>query len=241
MTLISATGIVAGYLPGVNILNGCNLTATEGELIGIIGPNGAGKSTLLKALFGLVKIREGSVKLRDAEITNRRADELVKLGVGFVPQTNNVFASLTIEENLQVGAIQALDKYDERAAYVLELFPTLAKRKKQKAGSLSGGERQMVAMARALMMKPSVLLLDEPSAGLSPALQDEVFMLVKRINGSGVTVIIVEQNARRCLEIVDRGYVLDQGTNAYEGTGEKLSVDPKVVELYLGTLGADRN
>jgi branched-chain amino acid transport system ATP-binding protein len=241
MTLISATGIVAGYLPGVNILNGCNLTATEGELIGIIGPNGAGKSTLLKALFGLVKIREGSVKLRDAEITNRRADELVKLGVGFVPQTNNVFASLTIEENLQVGAIQALDKYDERAAYVLELFPTLAKRKKQKAGSLSGGERQMVAMARALMMKPSVLLLDEPSAGLSPALQDEVFMLVKRINSSGVTVIIVEQNARRCLEIVDRGYVLDQGTNAYEGTGEKLSVDPKVIELYLGTLGADRN
>jgi len=241
MTLISASGIVAGYLPGVNILNGCNLTATEGELIGIIGPNGAGKSTLLKALFGLVKIREGSVKLRDAEITNRRADELVRLGVGFVPQTNNVFASLTIEENLQVGAIQALDKYAERAAYVLELFPTLAKRKKQKAGSLSGGERQMVAMARALMMKPSVLLLDEPSAGLSPALQDEVFMLVKRINSSGVTVIIVEQNARRCLEIVDRGYVLDQGTNAYEGTGEKLSVDPKVVELYLGTLGADRN
>lgn len=241
MTLISASGIVAGYLPGVNILNGCNLTATEGELIGIIGPNGAGKSTLLKALFGLVKIREGVVKLRDVEITNRRADELVKLGVGFVPQTNNVFASLTIEENLQVGAIQALDKYDERSAYVLDLFPTLAKRKKQKAGSLSGGERQMVAMARALMMKPSVLLLDEPSAGLSPALQDEVFMLVKRINDSGVTVIIVEQNARRCLEIVDRGYVLDQGTNAYEGTGEKLSVDPKVVELYLGTLGADRN
>jgi len=241
MTLISASGIVAGYLPGVNILNGCNLTATEGELIGIIGPNGAGKSTLLKALFGLVKIREGVVKLRDVEITNRRADELVKLGVGFVPQTNNVFASLSIEENLQVGAIQALDKYEERSEYVMDLFPTLAKRKKQKAGSLSGGERQMVAMARALMMKPSVLLLDEPSAGLSPALQDEVFMLVKRINNSGVTVIIVEQNARRCLEIVDRGYVLDQGTNAYEGTGEKLAVDPKVVELYLGTLGADRN
>lgn len=241
MTLISASEVVAGYLPGVNILNGCNLTASEGELIGIIGPNGAGKSTLLKALFGLVKIRQGVVKLRDVEITNRRADELVKLGVGFVPQTNNVFASLSIEENLQVGAIQALDKYEERAAYVLDLFPTLAKRKKQKAGSLSGGERQMVAMARALMMKPSVLLLDEPSAGLSPALQDEVFMLVKRINESGVTIIIVEQNARRCLEIVDRGYVLDQGTNAYEGTGEKLSVDPKVVELYLGTLGADRN
>lgn len=240
MTLISATGIVAGYLPGVNILDGCNLTAAEGELVGIIGPNGAGKSTLLKALFGLVKVREGKVILRDREITNLRADELVNYGVGFVPQTNNVFATLTIEENLQIGAIQAMAKFAERAEYVMELFPTIRDRRKQKAGSLSGGERQMVAMARALMMKPSVLLLDEPSAGLSPALQDEVFLLVKRINQSGVTVIIVEQNARRCLEIVDRGYVLDQGKNAYEGSGKSLSVDPKVIELYLGTLGANR-
>lgn len=240
MTLISATGIVAGYLPGVNILDGCNLTAAEGELVGIIGPNGAGKSTLLKALFGLVKVREGKVVLREFDITNLRADELVNHGVGFVPQTNNVFASLSIEENLQIGAIQAMDKYAERAEYVMELFPAIKSRRKQKAGSLSGGERQMVAMARALMMKPSVLLLDEPSAGLSPALQDEVFLLVKRINQSGVTVIIVEQNARRCLEIVDRGYVLDQGKNAYEGTGKSLAVDPKVVELYLGTLGANR-
>jgi ABC-type branched-subunit amino acid transport system ATPase component len=237
--LISAENLIAGYLPGVNILNGCNLYANEGELVGVIGPNGAGKSTLLKALFGLVKISEGKVTLRGQEITNKRADELVKLGVGFVPQTNNVFPSLSIQANLEVGAFQAMEKFEERSAYVMELFPTLAKRRNQKAGSLSGGERQMVAMARALMMNPSVLLLDEPSAGLSPALQDEVFILVKKINATGVTVIIVEQNARRCLQIVDRGYVLDQGTNAYEGSGKSLAVDPKVVELYLGTLGRE--
>jgi branched-chain amino acid transport system ATP-binding protein len=238
--LVEAKGLVAGYLPGVNILNGCDLYANEGELVGIIGPNGAGKSTLLKALFGLVKIREGIVTLKGNEITNKRADELVKLGIGFVPQTNNVFPSLTIQGNLEIGAFQSMDKFQERADYVMELFPTLAKRRNQKAGSLSGGERQMVAMARALMMNPSVLLLDEPSAGLSPALQDEVFILVRKINQTGVTVIIVEQNARRCLQIVDRGYVLDQGKNAYEGTGKSLAVDPKVVELYLGTLGQDK-
>ena len=238
--LVEAKGLIAGYLPGVNILNGCDLYANEGELVGIIGPNGAGKSTLLKALFGLVKVREGSVTLKGTEITNKRADELVKLGIGFVPQTNNVFPSLTIQGNLEIGAFQSMDKFQERADYVMELFPTLAKRRNQKAGSLSGGERQMVAMARALMMNPSVLLLDEPSAGLSPALQDEVFILVRKINQTGVTVIIVEQNARRCLQIVDRGYVLDQGKNAYEGSGKSLAVDPTVVELYLGTLGQDK-
>ncbi len=238
--LVEAKGLIAGYLPGVNILNGCDLYANEGELVGIIGPNGAGKSTLLKALFGLVKVREGSVTLKGTEITNKRADELVKLGIGFVPQTNNVFPSLTIQGNLEIGAFQSMDKFQERADYVMELFPTLAKRRNQKAGSLSGGERQMVAMARALMMNPSVLLLDEPSAGLSPALQDEVFILVRKINQTGVTVIIVEQNARRCLQIVDRGYVLDQGKNAYEGSGKSLAVDPKVVELYLGTLGQEK-
>lgn len=238
--LVEAKGIIAGYLPGVNILNGCDLYANQGELVGIIGPNGAGKSTLLKALFGLVRIREGHVTLAGTEITNKRADELVKLGIGFVPQTNNVFPSLTIQANLEVGAFQAMEKFQDRADYVMELFPTLAKRRNQKAGSLSGGERQMVAMARALMMSPSVLLLDEPSAGLSPALQDEVFILVRKINQTGVTVIIVEQNARRCLQIVDRGYVLDQGKNAYEGSGKSLAVDPKVVELYLGTLGQEK-
>ncbi len=234
--LIRADSLIAGYFPGVNILNGSDLYAKEGELVGIIGPNGAGKSTLLKALFGLVNVTSGAVLLRDEDITNLRADKLVKRGVGFVPQNNNVFPSLTIEENMQMGAFQAPKEFTERFAAVCDLFPTLGTRRKQRAGSLSGGERQMVAMGRALMMQPSVLLLDEPSAGLSPALQDEVFVRVKEINKSGVTVIIVEQNARRCLQIVDRGYVLDQGRNAYTGTGASLANDPKVIALYLGTL-----
>jgi branched-chain amino acid transport system ATP-binding protein len=234
--LVRVDDAIAGYLPGVNILNGCDLYAQEGELVGIIGPNGAGKSTLLKALFGLVKIKEGTVTLRGEEITNMRADQLVKRGIGFVPQTNNVFPSLTIEENLQMGAYQSPGSFTERFDFVAGLFPTLADRRKQRAGSLSGGERQMVAMGRALMMNPSVLLLDEPSAGLSPVLTDEVFVRVKDINSTGVTVIMVEQNARRCLQICDRGYVLDQGRNAYTGTGRDLATDPKVIQLYLGTL-----
>lgn len=234
--LVEAAGIIAGYLPGVNILNGCDLYANEGELVGIIGPNGAGKSTLLKSLFGLVKVRDGIVRLKGEDVTNQRADQLVRAGIGFVPQTNNVFPSLTIEENLQMGAYQRPESFAERFDFVTNLFPTLGTRRKQRAGSLSGGERQMVAMGRALMMAPSVLLLDEPSAGLSPALQDEVFVRVREINKTGVTVIMVEQNARRCLQIVDRGYVLDQGRNAYTGTGRSLATDPKVIELYLGTL-----
>ena len=238
--LVDAKDLVAGYLPGINILNGCNLYANQGELVGIIGPNGAGKSTLLKALFGLVKVREGQVTLNGETITNMRADELVSRGIGFVPHSNNVFPSLPIEENLQMGASHAPALFNERFDFVVNLFPTLGTRRKQRAGSLSGGERQMVAMGRALMMNPSVLLLDEPSAGLSPALQDEVFVRVREINKIGVTVIMVEQNARRCLQIVDRGYVLDQGTNAYEGTGKSLSTDPKVIELYLGTLAQQK-
>ena len=234
--LIRADRLLAGYFPGVNILNEADLYAREGELVGIIGPNGAGKSTLLKALFGLVHINSGTVVLRDEDITNLRADQLVRRGVGFVPQTNNVFPSLTIEENMQMGAFQNPSNFTTRFDEVIDLFPTLGERRKQRAGSLSGGERQMVAMGRALMMNPSVLLLDEPSAGLSPALQDEVFVRVREINATGVTVIIVEQNARRCLQIVDRGYVLDQGHNAYTGTGQSLANDPKVIELYLGTL-----
>ncbi|MBM3690830.1 MAG: ABC transporter ATP-binding protein [Actinobacteria bacterium] len=234
--LLRADNLVAGYLPGVNILNGCDLYANKGELVGIIGPNGAGKSTLLKAMFGLVKVYSGTVHLNSEEITGLRADQLVRQGIGFVPQNNNVFPSLTIEENLQMGAIQIPERFNERFDFVTTLFPTLKDRRKQRAGSLSGGERQMVAMSRALMMDPKVLLLDEPSAGLSPALQDEVFVRVREINRAGVTVVMVEQNARRCLQIVDRGYVLDQGKNAYTGTGKSLANDPKVIELYLGTL-----
>ena len=234
--LLRTDEVVAGYVPGVNILNGCDFYVDDGELVGIIGPNGAGKSTLLKAIFGLIKVTSGSIRLRGEDITGQKANQLVTKGVGFVPQNNNVFPSLTIEENLQMGVYQSPKKFKASFEFVTGLFPALGDRRAQRAGSLSGGERQMVAMGRALMMEPSVLLLDEPSAGLSPALQDEVFVRTRQINRAGVSVIMVEQNARRCLQVCDRGYVLDQGRNAYTGTGQDLSKDPKVIQLYLGTL-----
>jgi branched-chain amino acid transport system ATP-binding protein len=226
----------AGYLPGINILNECSLTANEGELIGIIGPNGAGKSTLLKAIFGLVNVRDGTILLNGEDITNLKANKLVAKGVAFVPQSDNVFPSLTIEENLQMGVFQNPKRFNERFEFVTGIFPDLGKRRHQRAGSLSGGERQMVAMGRALMIDPSVLLLDEPSAGLSPVRQDETFIRVKEVNEAGVTVIMVEQNARRCLQVCDRAYVLDQGKDAHTGTGRALLNDPKMIELYLGNL-----
>ena len=234
--LLVADGLDAGYLPGINILNHCSLELFEGELVGIVGPNGAGKSTLVKAMFGLVNIRKGSVQLRGEEITNMKAHSLVSRGIGYVPQTNNVFPSLTIEENLEMGTFIGPSRFAERLEVVGEMFPKLIDRRDQRAGSLSGGERQMLAMGRALMLDPSVLLLDEPSAGLSPALQDEVFVRCHKINRAGVSIVMVEQNASRCLQICHRGYVLDQGTNAYTGTGRDLLTDPKVIELYLGTL-----
>jgi branched-chain amino acid transport system ATP-binding protein len=234
--VVVAENLVAGYLPDVNILNGCNLIANQGELIGIIGPNGAGKSTLLKAIFGQVNIRGGKIWLNGEDITGLKANKLVAKGVAFVPQTNNVFPSLTIEENLELGVFQTPKRFKERFDFVTGIFPDLAKRRNQRAGSLSGGERQMVAMGRALMIDPSILLLDEPSAGLSPVRQDETFMRVKEVNSAGVTVIMVEQNARRCLQICDRAYVLDQGKDAHTGTGRELLNDPKMIELYLGNL-----
>lgn len=235
--VVETKDLVAGYLPGVNILNGANFFADQGELVGIIGPNGAGKSTLLKAIFGLLKVREGEILLNGESIANLKANQLVARGVGFVPQNNNVFPSLTIEENLQMGLFQDPQSYAERLEFVTGIFAELGKRLKQRAGSLSGGERQMVAMSRALMMDPKVLLLDEPSAGLSPVRQDEAFLRVSDINKAGVTTIMVEQNARRCLQISDRAYVLDQGKDAVVGTGRELLNDPKVIGLYLGTLG----
>lgn len=235
--LLVADGVTAGYLPGVDILRGVDLTLADGEMIGIIGPNGAGKSTLIKAIFGLVPVRTGTVTLRGEDISNLSAHELVALGVGYVPQRANVFPSLTVEDNLRMGLYLDPKAWDERLAAVVEIFPLLTDRSDQRAGYLSGGERQMVAIGRALMMDPSVLLLDEPSAGLSPANQDLVFERVRGIADSGVSIIMVEQNARRCLQIADRAYVLDQGRNAYTGTGHDLLHDPKVIDLYLGTLG----
>ncbi|HSJ72330.1 MAG TPA: ABC transporter ATP-binding protein [Acidimicrobiia bacterium] len=235
--LLEARSVYAGYLPGVDILRDLDLDLFDGELVGIIGPNGAGKSTFIKAVFGLVGVRQGTVTLRGGDITYLAAHELVARGVGYVPQRANVFPSLTVEENLRMGLYLAPKMWDDRIAFVTELFPLLSTRSSQKAGLLSGGERQMVAMGRALMMDPSLLLLDEPSAGLSPANQDLVFERVRRIADTGVSILMVEQNARRCLQIADRAYVLDQGTNAYEGTGHELLHDPNVIALYLGTLG----
>ncbi|HZJ48945.1 MAG TPA: ABC transporter ATP-binding protein [Acidimicrobiia bacterium] len=235
--LLIADGVTAGYLPGVDILRGVDLTLGDGEMIGIIGPNGAGKSTLVKAIFGLVPVREGLVTLRGDDISNLAAHELVALGVGYVPQRANVFPSLTVEDNLRMGLYLEPKAWDQRLAAVVEIFPLLADRSGQRAGYLSGGERQMVAIGRALMMDPSVLLLDEPSAGLSPANQDLVFERIRGIADSGVSIVMVEQNARRCLQIADRAYVLDQGRNAHTGTGRDLLHDPKVIDLYLGTLG----
>jgi branched-chain amino acid transport system ATP-binding protein len=234
--VLEATELVAGYIPEVNILNGCNLIVNQGEFVGIIGPNGAGKSTLLKAVLGQCTIRSGHVMLGDTDITGKEAHELVPLGVGYVPQNKNVFPSLTVRENLEMGCFLRPSIFETSFEYVTELFPRLRERAGQRAGALSGGERQMVAMGRALMLEPSVLLLDEPSAGLSPSLQDEVFVQCRRINATGVAILMVEQNARRCLQVVHRAYVLDQGRNAYTGTGRDLLSDPNVIELYLGTL-----
>jgi branched-chain amino acid transport system ATP-binding protein len=234
--VLRTTDLVAGYIPEVNILNGCSVHVHKGELVGIIGPNGAGKSTLIKAMFGLVPVRSGKVFLQDKDITSRPAHQLVGEGVGYVPQNNNVFPSLTIEENLQMGLYLRPKEFATRFAAVTELFPLLAERRAQKAGSMSGGERQVLAMGRALMTDPHVLFLDEPSAGLSPLMQDSVFESVRRINDAGVSILMVEQNARQCLDISYRAYVLDQGREAYTGAGHELAKDPKVIELYLGTL-----
>jgi branched-chain amino acid transport system ATP-binding protein len=235
--VLVADDVVAGYLPGVDILRGCSVEVGAGELVGIIGPNGAGKSTLIKAVFGLVPVRSGVVRLRGDDITSLVAHQLVAAGVGYVPQRDNVFSSLTVEENLRMGLFLEPANWDVMWERVTGLFPRLGERRTQRAGLLSGGERQMVAMGRALMMDPSVLLLDEPSAGLSPLMQDQIFDNVRTICDAGVSILMVEQNARRCLQICDRAYVLDQGKEAYTGPGPDLLHDPKVVELYLGTLG----
>ncbi len=235
--LLFTERLTAGYLPGIDIVHDVDITVADGELVGIIGPNGAGKSTVLKSLFGLVEVRSGSVTLRGGDITGLSAHELVAHGVGYVPQRENVFPSLTVEENLRMGLYLQPGEWADRSSAVTEMFPRLAERMHQRAGFFSGGERQMLAMGRALMMNPTVLLLDEPSAGLSPDLQDFVFEQVRSICNRGVSIVMVEQNARRCLQICDRAYVLDQGRNAYTGTGADLLEDPRVIELYLGTLG----
>jgi branched-chain amino acid transport system ATP-binding protein len=234
--LLVVEDLVGGYVPEVDILKGVNLTLQPGELVGIIGPNGAGKSTLVKAIFGLLAVRSGTVTHRGDNITGLATHELVSRGMGYVPQRANVFPSLSVEDNLRMGLYLNMGAWPERLEAITTMFPLIQQRRHQKAKFLSGGERQMLAFGRALMTEPSVLLLDEPSAGLSPIVQEQVFEKIKEIAGGGVSVVLVEQNARRCLGIADRGYVLDQGRNAYTGTGQELLHDDKVIDLYLGTL-----
>ncbi len=238
--LVQIHELVAGYVPGVDILRGASIHVGHGEMVGIIGPNGAGKSTLIKAIFGLVPIRSGVMELDGADIVGTAGFDLVKMGVGYVPQVRNVFGSLSVEENLRMGVFLRPDRFAARRDQVFELFPVLADKRGDRAESLSGGQRQVLAMGRALMMEPSLMLLDEPSAGLSPAMQDEVFERIAAINDEGVSILIVEQNAHKALRICDRGYVLDQGVVAYTGTGTELLGDPKVIELYLGSLARQR-
>lgn len=238
--LLVVRDLVAGYVAGVDILRGTSIDVARSELVGIIGPNGAGKSTLIKAVFGLVPVRSGTMTLDGDDIVGVHGYDLVSRGVGYVPQVRNVFGTLNVEENLRMGVYLRPDRFAARRDDVLELFPTLRDRRGDRADALSGGQRQVLAMARALMMEPSLLLLDEPSAGLSPAMQDEVFARIAAVNHAGVSVLIVEQNAHKALRICHRGYVLDNGTDAYTGTGTELLEDPKVIELYLGSLVRNR-
>jgi len=234
--ILECNGIAAGYVKGLNILQGVDLVVSEGEIISIIGPNGAGKSTLLKAIMGLINISAGRFFINGSDRTNISTHKIVNEGIGYVPQVENVFPSLTIEENIEIGAWSLNKHRKSNVAKVLQDFPLLSERKKEKAGNLSGGQRQILALARALVTSPSLLLLDEPSAGLSPVAINEVFQSINEINDKGVSILLVEQNAKRALKFSNRGYVLDQGRNAYQGEGIELLNDPRVVDLYLGKL-----
>jgi ABC-type branched-subunit amino acid transport system ATPase component len=231
--ILATEDLVAGYVPEVDILDGVSIHVAEGEIVTVIGPNGAGKSTLLKTIFGLLKPRRGRILLRGEDVSGAKPHTITRKGLSYVPQLDNVFPSLTVQENLEMGSLDRALTAD-RIARMYELFPRLGERRTQVAGTMSGGERQMVAMARALMPDPEVLLLDEPSAGLAPAFVDATFEKVAEINSHGVTIVMVEQNARRALAMSTRGYVLDLGKNRFEGTGKELLHDPKVAELYLG-------
>lgn len=236
--VIAVTDLNAGY-EGALVLRGVSMQAAGDEIVSIIGPNGAGKSTFLKAIVGIVRPTEGTVKFGGQDVTGMRPDRLSRRGLGFVPQLDNVFPSLTLAENVHVGA-QALLREERRDAVnaVLDLFPLLRERSRQRAGTLSGGQRKLLALARALVARPTMLLLDEPSAGLSPQATDHVFEELERIRDRGIGIVMVEQNARRALALSDRGYVLDMGRNAHEGTGAALLDDPRVADLYLGSMTA---
>ncbi len=226
--------MTGGYGKGADILHGCTMAVERGEIAVIVGPNGAGKSTAMKAVFGMLDLREGHVRLDGVDITDLSPQDRVARGMGFVPQTHNIFASMSVEENLEMGAFIRRDDFRGTLAQVYDLFPVLKEKRHQAAGELSGGQRQQVAVGRALMTQPRVLMLDEPTAGVSPIVMDELFDRIIEVARTGISVLMVEQNARQALEIADKGYVLVQGANAFEGTGRELLANPDVRRSFLG-------
>ena len=233
MIILKVEDITAGYTE-VEILHNVHIQVKSGDIVSVIGPNGAGKSTLLKTIFGVLKPKKGKITLKDEDITGLKPDRIARRGISYVPQVDNVFPSLAIQEYLEMGAFIRKDDYSQRLEEVFDLFPMLKGRRKQKAGLLSGGQRQMVAMGRALMLDPQVLLLDEPSAGLAPLIVVDIFEKIKEINASGVAMVIVEQNAREALKMAHHGYVLAMGKNVLDDSGEALLANDEVGRLYLG-------
>ena len=234
MAFFEGNEMTAGYGNGPDIINSCSINASRGEIVAILGPNGAGKSTAMKAMLGLLNLKLGSVLMDGKDISSLSPQDRVKAGISFVPQTRNVFADLTVRENLEVGAFLREDDVNKVIQDIYELFPILNEKKSQKVGELSGGQRQQVAVGRALMIRPSVLMLDEPTAGVSPIVMDELFEHIIKVKKTNVAIIMVEQNAKQALSISDRGYVLVTGENKFEGSGKELLNDPEVRRSFLG-------
>ena len=234
MAFFEGNKMTAGYGSGPDIINSCSINADRGEIVAILGPNGAGKSTAMKAMLGLLNLKSGSVLMDGKDISSLSPQDRVKAGISFVPQTRNVFADLTVRENLEVGAFLREDDINKVIEEICELFPVLNQKRSQKVGQLSGGQRQQVALGRALMIRPSVLMLDEPTAGVSPIVMDELFDHIIKVKKTNVAIIMVEQNAKQALSISDRGYVLVTGENKFEGSGNELLNDPEVRRSFLG-------
>jgi branched-chain amino acid transport system ATP-binding protein len=234
MAFFEGNNMTGGYGDGPDIINSCSINVNKGEIVAILGPNGAGKSTAMKAMLGLLNLKSGSVVIEDQDISKFSPQERVQRGISFVPQTKNVFSELTVRENLEIGGFLRKDDIDIVINQIYELFPILAEKRDQVVGQLSGGQRQQVALGRALMIQPSVLMLDEPTAGVSPIVMDELFEHIVKVKKTGVAIIMVEQNAKQALSISDRGYVLVTGENKFEGSGKELLNDPEVRRSFLG-------